>query len=69
MDNKERFYAWLKAASLILWGFIALVTSVSVWNAAVGDKPSGFYCVVAGLNAVINVAAIFCAKKLLFKDE
>ena len=69
MDNKERFYAWLKAAALILWGFISLITAVAVWNAAAGEKPAGFYCVVAGLNVIINGVAIYYAKKLLFKNE
>lgn len=69
MDNKERFYAWLKVAILILWASVAIGTTFAVWNAAAGETPDGFVCTVAGLNLIVSGVAIYYAKKLLFKNE
>lgn len=69
MDNKSRFLAFAKAAALIIWALVAIITAAGVWNAAAGAKPDGFVCTVAGINLIVNGVAIYFAKKLLFKDN
>ena len=70
MDNKSRFLAFAKAAALIVWALVAIITSAGVWNATAGSTPDGFVCTVAGLNLIVSGVAIYLvAKKILFKDE
>ena len=66
MDNITKTKTFLKAIVLFIWGLSVLTTSVAVWNAAKGEIPSGFYCVMAALNLVITGGVIgYAAKKVL----
>ena len=70
MDNKDRFYSWLKAAVLILWASVAIGTTFAVWNAAAGETPDGFIKFVSGMNILFTVAGvILVAKVIFFKDK
>lgn len=69
MDNKSRFLFWLKAAFMIIWGSLALGTSIAVWNAAAGEAPNGFICGVAVANLIFTGAGIFFfGKNLKIKE-
>ena len=63
MDNKERFYAWLKGAIIIIWASIALGTTFAVWNAGAGEAPTAFVKAVAGFNILFNAFGIILAVK------
>lgn len=63
MDNKDRFYAWLKAAIIIIWASVALGTTFAVWNAGAGEAPNGFIKAVAGFNLPFNILGIILVAK------
>ena len=55
----------LKVLALVLWGIVLIASCAGLWNAAAGEKPSGFYIGASVALFIINGASIFlCARKI-----
>lgn len=60
MSNKNN----LKLGAQIL-ALVIIISCAGLWNAAAGEKPTGFYIGASVLLFIINGAAIyFCAKNI-----
>ena len=62
MDEKKSVKQFLATLALFVWGFVAIITSASVWNA----EPGAFRGIVAGVALAIHAACIvYVVRKLL----
>lgn len=64
MDENKSIKQFLATLALFVWGFVAIITSASVWNAALG----AFRGIVAGVALAIHAACIIYVARKLIKE-
>ena len=65
MSNKNNIKLGAQILALVLWALVVIISCAGLWNAAAGEKPTGFYIGASVLLFIINgVAIYFCAKSI-----